>query len=128
MDEAAFARWLSAYGRAWENGDANAAVALFSPDATYQETPFDEPMIGHEAIYNYWLEGASAAQTDVKFTFSPLAFRGDSGLAHWNAVFKRVSNGDWVHLDGVLMARFKDDLCCEFREWWHRLEKSYTPK
>lgn len=56
MDKEGFQGWLDAYGRAWEQGNAAAVVALFAPDAAYYETPCDPPMSGHNAIrdYEWW--------------------------------------------------------------------------
>lgn len=123
MDEKQFQTWLEAYGRAWEEGDAAAAAALFAPDAAYYETPFDPPMTGREAIIAYWQEGAASAQRDVRFQYKALAVAGDLGLNHWTAAFTRVPSGVRVRLDGVMAVRFDTDgRCVEFREWWHRME------
>jgi hypothetical protein len=46
MDVRVFEEWLDALGRAWEGREADAAARLFTENATYQETPFDEPMRG----------------------------------------------------------------------------------
>jgi hypothetical protein len=37
-------RWISAYGRAWEDGDDPAVAELFTQDAIYRSHPFREPM------------------------------------------------------------------------------------
>ena len=50
MNRAEFGEWLNAYKLAWESGDPGKAAALFTPDVVYEETPFDEPMRGLEAI------------------------------------------------------------------------------
>lgn len=125
---AAFDDWLRRYGAAWQSGDPAAAVALFTADAAYHETPFDAPMVGAEAIRRYWTEGAQDAQRDVRFTATIVAFDGDTGTAHWRASFVRVPGGAFVELDGVLSARFAaDGRCREFREWWHRRETPRAP-
>lgn len=64
-----FERWLKGYVEAWESGDPNLAIELFTDDARYFEMPFDEPMIGRQAIYRYWTEGAGQAQRDLQFSF-----------------------------------------------------------
>jgi hypothetical protein len=118
-----FADWLERYGQAWRTGDPAAAGDLFSPDARYEENPFDEPMIGREAIIRYWDEGAGKAQKDVAFAFEILSVQDDSGVAHWRASFVRVPSGASVDLDGLLVARFSPEgVCYRFREWWHRRE------
>ena len=45
--------WLDAYGRAWENRDPEAAASLFTENATYHESPHDEPMRGRSKIVEY---------------------------------------------------------------------------
>lgn len=118
MARAAFERWLRQYGDAWIGGDPEAVLTLFSPDAAYFETPFDPPMVGHEAIRRYWTDGAKNAQRDVRFEAQPIAFDGTTGHALWRAAFVRVPSGVQVELDGVLSARFDARMqCTEFREW-----------
>jgi hypothetical protein len=78
MDEEKFDFWLEAYGRAWENRDP-AAVELFSENATYQETPFDEPARGREAIAGYWAR-VTAGQEGVRFGHEVLMVSGDTGV------------------------------------------------
>lgn len=118
-----FRHWLDRYGRAWVEGDPEAAVRLFSNTAAYHEVPFEAPMVGTEAIRRYWTDGAKNGQANVVFEATPTAFAAGTGHAHWHATFTRVPAGTFVELDGVLMARFDEDMrCTEFREWWHRKE------
>ena len=119
-----FDSWLQKYGAAWEKGDPDSAMTLFASDALYYETPFDDPMIGREAIYKYWREGAELDQEDIHFSYIILAVEGNVGLAHWRAQFKRLSSEKHVTLDGIFKVEFNDEGICEvFREWWHRTEK-----
>lgn len=128
LDPDAFEGWLRAYQRAWETGDPDAAVALFADDAAYYETPFDEPMVGAEAIRRYWSEGAEQAQADVRFRYTILSTAGRTGVARWSAAFERVPSGVGVELDGVLAAEFDTSGRCQaFGEWWHRRESGEGP-
>ena len=54
MDRESFHHWLVSYGCAWMGRDPEAAAALYAENATYQVTPYDKPLRGHEAIYKYW--------------------------------------------------------------------------
>jgi hypothetical protein len=123
MDAArTFEEWLDAYRRAWEGRDPDAAARLFTEGATYQETPFGEPMRGRAAIRAYW-EVVPANQRQIKFDSDVLAFTPDGGgLARWRASFVRVSTGVLVELDGIFLVRFVGGQCVEFREWWHSRE------
>lgn len=118
-----FEAWLNSYGTAWQKGDARAAIELFADGAAYHETPFDEPMLGKEAIYKYWSEGAGESQRDIRFAFDVVTVKENRGFARWHASFVRVRSGAHVELDGILSADFDDDgKCLVFREWWHRKE------
>ena len=122
MDARVFEEWLDAYRRAWEGRDPDAAACLFTEDATYQETPFEEPMRGRAAIRAYW-EGVPANQRQIKFESDVLAFTAHGeGLARWRASFVRISSGVLVELDGIFLVRLVEGRCTEFREWWHRRE------
>lgn len=44
---------MTEYGRASAENDPQASAHLFAPDARYYENPFDEPIAGRVAIYEY---------------------------------------------------------------------------
>jgi ketosteroid isomerase-like protein len=113
-------KWLDEYGRAWTGGNADAAVALFRADATYQETPFDEPMKGRDEIRAYW-QSATDEQKNVSFKSKVWAVAGNEAYAWWHATFKRA--GEDVELDGVFRLVFAAEgghlACTALQEWWH---------
>ncbi len=122
MDEAAFTKWLDAYRHMWESGDGSAIPHMYTEDARYYETPFDEPMVGRDQIAAY-AGDASVAQRNIRFHCEIYGAVGDTGLARWNASFERVPSGVKVELDGVFAIRMdNDNRCYELREWWHRVE------
>ncbi len=114
-----FAAWLDGYKEAWEMRDAEKAGALFTDDATYQETPFDDAMEGRAAIEEYW-SGVTADQRDVRFTYEVLTCDGDTCLAQWHAAFTSASGGAAIELDGVFLCDFADAQTVKsLKEWWH---------
>ncbi len=119
MDRESFENWLDAYGKAWESRDPQAAARLFTDDAPYYETPFDEPARAREGISEYWA-GATGSQRDVSFSSEVLAVTEDRGIARWKVDFTRISSDAPVKLDGIFLVEMNSDgLCTEFREWWH---------
>lgn len=60
-------RWVRGYIKAWETRDADAAAALFTPDAIYEEIPGvpERTFTGREAIRQYWRD-VTADQSDIK--------------------------------------------------------------
>ena len=123
VNQKSFEEWLRGYKRAWESRDAEAAAALFSPDARYYWTPFDPPQKGRTEIAAAW-QNAVSQQKDVTFTYTILATDGARGVAQWHTRLTTVPKGESLELDGILIAEFADPLrCSEFREWWHALGK-----
>ena len=119
MNHDTFQSWLDAYGRAWEAQDPEAAAALFTEDATYQEVPFDEPMRGRAAIAEYWSTNVQA-QDDIKFGYEILATTEDKGIARWWTSFVDVPSKARVKLDGIFVVTLDtENRCTVFQEWWH---------
>ncbi len=55
MDHAAAQEWLDRYIAAWESYDAAAIAGLFSEDVVYRYHPYDEPIVGRDAVVASWL-------------------------------------------------------------------------
>ena len=111
--------WLAGYKAAWENRDADAAAALFTPDAQYFETPHAAAFAGQEGVRDYWA-GVTADQRDVEVGTSLVAINGNTAVARWSSKFRLASNGANVALDGVFVLEFgQDGQCAVLREWWH---------
>jgi hypothetical protein len=120
IDLVAFESWLNAYGRAWENRDAEAASALFTEDGTYQVTPFLEPMRGRKAIFEYWSEVARTEE-NIKFGYEILAVNPGRNIARWSASFVRVPPGLHTKLDGIFLISLDEEGHCKsLQEWWHK--------
>jgi hypothetical protein len=117
-----FEEWLAAYGKASEEDDAKASAELFAPDARSYESPFDEPLVGHEAIYDYWDKGARTLK-DKESDYEMLAIHGNLGIARWQARFTHIASEKRIALDCIFLVEFDDNLKCRlFREWWHSQE------
>ena len=124
MNPESLRRWLDSYRSAWEERDPEAVIRLFAEDATYQETPFSQPMRGREAIRQYWSRAVVAYQEAIQFGYEVLAITEVSAIAHWWASFVRISSKTQVSLDGVFVLAFdKSGRCQELREWWVRKEQ-----
>jgi len=117
MGEDELRSWLEAYGRAWETQNADGFAALFSEDASYWEKPFDDPMVGTDAIRKY-SRLAAQHQQDVSFGFEMLSV--SPVVVRWWASYVKVANKEQTRLDGVFLLGFGDDgRCASLREWWH---------
>jgi hypothetical protein len=122
MDLHSLELWLTAYGRAWEEGDSNATGMLFTGDAAYQENPFDQPMRGRSAIIEYWTH-VPRTQENIHFSYEIIALTGATAIAHWWTSFTRIPSYSKVKLDGIFLLTFgEDNRCTSLREWWVRQE------
>lgn len=119
LTKAALAKWLDAYGDAWETRDADAAAQIFAEDATYRVTPYEEPHVGRDGVRSYWA-GVTENQRNVQFEYQTLSVSGNSGIAHWSASFDVAPDGTKIELDGIFVLEFAaDGKCRRLREWWH---------
>jgi SnoaL-like domain len=118
MDRESFNRWLGAYGKAWTGRNAEAAASLYADDATYQVTPFDEPLRGWAAIREYW-DGVAKTEEGIQFGYEILAVTAEHGIARWWASFVRVPPGLATKLDGIFLISLDGTGRCQsLREWW----------
>ncbi|HSR50050.1 MAG TPA: nuclear transport factor 2 family protein [Acidobacteriota bacterium] len=119
MDRDRLDLWLKAYGEAWQETDADAFTALFTPDVRYFWTPFQEPQKGRKELAEAFRE-ATSTQQEICFGWRILANDAELSIAHWSCSFTRKASETQVRLDGIFLLRFKrDGLCSELREWWH---------
>ena len=119
----AFEGWLDAYGTASQLNDPQASAELFSEAALYFETPFSEPMVGREAIYQYWARGAQALSDKVS-SYEILAVTDNAGIANWRSEFTVIASGKRFALNCLFIVEFDDHGKCHlFREWWHIQEQ-----
>ena len=119
MHLGAFDSWLSRLNAAYENRDSHEAANLFSEDATYQQSPFEQPLVGHSDILKFWSE-VPITQEKVQFEYEILAVTEQSGIAHWWVSFISIPEKKHIKRDGVLMISLDfDGRCKHFREWWH---------
>ena len=96
MDRDTVMRWVDGYERAWRSGDLDAVGQLFTEDARYRSSPYEEPEVGHAAIRAFWLD-------DEGETFSvsaePVAVEGRDAVVR-------------------LEVRYGDPVSQEYRDLW----------
>ena len=113
MDHAAFQSWLDRYIAAWRSNDRADIEALFSAEARYFYGPYQEPLIGREAIATDWLANPDEPGS-WEAEYRPLAIEGDVAVS---AGESRYTNGRTF--SNIYVCRFDaDGRCAEFREWF----------
>lgn len=54
MDPENVRRWVAEYERAWREQDSSAVTHLFTDQAHYLDSPYEDPRVGHQAIAAEW--------------------------------------------------------------------------
>ena len=120
MERAVVADWLSAYVQAWETGSPEAIGDLFTDDATYSFHPYDEPVVGRQAIVDSWLKDPDEPGT-FEAAYQPIAIDGDVAVVNGRSRYfkdssRRELTKEW---DNIFVIEFdKDGRCNSFREWY----------
>ena len=116
-------QWVADYERAWRGGDLPGIRRLFTEDARYRRSPYEEPAVGHDGIAAFWLD-------DDGRTFSvaaePVAVEGRDAV-----VRLEVRYGDPVAQEyrDLWVLRFAPDGRVEdFEEWAYWPGRPYTPE
>lgn len=107
--------FLEKYKKAWDTRDADLAASLFTRDARYKANPFEEPIIGREAIHDYWAE-ATGRQEDIHFTVTNSLHTGYVLIAEWTCTYR--ATGKRRELAGMFFADFYGPQVRAFREYW----------
>jgi SnoaL-like domain len=116
--------WLDRYVAAWQSYDRGAIEELFTEDAQYRYHPWDDPVIGRDAIVDDWLSPAGdPAKRDAPGTvdaeYTPYAIDGDLvvavGTTTYHADASRAKTSRVYH-NVFLMEFDENDNCRSFTE------------
>jgi hypothetical protein len=129
MDHETAQGWLDRYVDAWLSYDPDDISALFSEDIAYRYHPYDEPIVGRDAVVASWLgEDATgvASTRDAPGTYdaeySPVAVDGDTVVATGTSQYREVPGGPIVRTyENCFIIRFNSEgHCREFTEYYIR--------
>jgi ketosteroid isomerase-like protein len=114
-------RWVAEYERAWRDRDLAAVERLFTEDAHYRPSPYEESEVGHEAIKAFWLDDEG---TEFTVDAAPVAVEGQHAVVrvevHYGTPVSQEYRDLWV-------LRFADDGRVEdYEEWAYWPGKSYS--
>ena len=115
--------WVDAYERAWRAADRDAIEQLFTPSARYLRSPYAEPLDGHAAIQDFWVDDDEDG-TIFAMEAWPVVADGTDAV-----VRVKIDYGDPVHQEYVdlWVLRFADDGRVEhFEEWAYWPDKPFT--
>jgi hypothetical protein len=102
---------------AWKTYDPAKIGDLFSQDVLYRYHPYDEPVVGREAVVGSWLEDPDEPGT-YEGTYEPFAVEGDVAVAVGHSSYRKDDGSVEVY-DNCYVMRFDDaGRCLAFTEWF----------
>jgi ketosteroid isomerase-like protein len=110
---------IDTFGRGWAKPDVDLLMSVYTPSATFLETPFSESLRGVEAIRRYWLE-VPYNQSEITFTSGEIYAAGPWFSTEFKCVFRRRRSGDWVDARGAIFCETEGNAISEMRMYWHR--------
>jgi hypothetical protein len=118
MDRKSVQVWLDNYVEAWRMYEPAQIGDLFSEDALYYYSPFDDPVRGREAIVKDWLAEPNAAGS-WEARYVPVAVEGDVSVAQGRTRYLRSDRTIEREFDNIFVMRFDEaGRCASFTEWF----------
>lgn len=114
-DRATVSRWLAGYEAAWRAPGTEGLGTLFTSDATYLQSPYEQPLTGLAAIERMW-EGEREGPDEV-FTLATdiLAVEGPTAVVRAEVFYGEPPRQEYRDLWVILLA--DDGRCTRFEEW-----------
>ncbi|MBX3029171.1 MAG: nuclear transport factor 2 family protein [Chloroflexi bacterium] len=108
---------LARLKRAAEQRDVDLALAQFREDAELRGDPFEEPLVGANAIRAAWND-AAATRVNVEMDAEQVWAVGTTVLARWHGAYTRRSDAHRIRQRGFLTIELDDaGLIARMREW-----------
>jgi ketosteroid isomerase-like protein len=114
-DRTAVSRWLAGYEAAWRAPGTAALAGIFTREATYRQSPYEEPVVGLEAIGRMWDE--ERASPDEIFTLATEILAVDGVTAVVRAEVRYGNPVNQEYRDLWIMRLDGDGRCTWFEEW-----------
>ena len=115
MQRADLARWIDGYERAWRTAGTSGLERLFTEDATYRPGPFDERVVGLEALAAFWEAEREGPDEQFTLAWEPVAIEGDVGVARVEVVY--AGPPERMYRDLWIVTLAADGRCSAFEEW-----------
>jgi ketosteroid isomerase-like protein len=125
-DRSAVSRWLADYEAAWRAPGTGALAGLFTSDATYLQSPYEQPVAGLDAIKRMWEDERDGPGEVFTLVTDILAVDGPTAV-----VRAEVRYGDPLRQEyrDLWIIRLADDgRCTWFEEWPYWPERPHAAR
>jgi ketosteroid isomerase-like protein len=108
-----FEAWIAAYERAWRTAGVEMLAELFSEDAAYRMSPYEEPARGLAAIGELWERERAGPGEEFEIGHEVIAIEGDAAVARIEVAYARGER----YRDLWIVRFAADGRSREFEEW-----------
>ena len=116
-------RWVDEYERAWRASDPRGAARLFTETARYRRSPYEEPLVGHAEIEQFWPVDEGRPFT---MTAQPVAVDGRDAVVRVQVGYGEPAPQEYRDLWVLRFAA--DSRVEEFEEWAYWPDKPYMSR
>jgi ketosteroid isomerase-like protein len=114
-DRAMVTRWLADYEAAWRAPGTEGLAEIFADDATYRPAPYEEPVVGLDAIRRMWDEERDGPDEIFTIVTDIVAVDGPTAVVRAEV---RYGNPVSQEYRDLWVMRLRDDGRCDrFEEW-----------
>jgi ketosteroid isomerase-like protein len=107
--------WIDRYEGAWRDPDTGSVRSLFTEDATYRMSPYEEPHSGLAAIAEMWEAEREGPDEAFTMTSEIVAVDGDVAVARVEVIYGDPNDREYRDL--WVMRFAPDGRCVAFEEW-----------
>jgi SnoaL-like domain len=115
LERADVEAWLAGYERAWRSAGTSSLGELFTGDATYQQSPYQAPLAGLNAIAAMWEEEREGPEERFTMTSSVVAVDERVAVVRVEVRYESASPSEYRDLWVIRFA--PDGRCATFEEW-----------
>jgi ketosteroid isomerase-like protein len=115
VDRASVARWIEEYEAVWRAPGTEALAGIFTPDATYLQGPYEEPVTGLPAIGRMWEAEREGPDEAFQMASDIIAVEGATAVVRVEVRYGDPVTEEWRDLWLVRFAA--DGRCARFEEW-----------
>jgi SnoaL-like domain len=113
IDWASVETWIGAYERAWRTAGSDPLSGLFTEDASYRMSPYEDAAHGLASIAALWERERVGPDEEFEMSSEIVAIEGDTAVARIEVTY--ASGEEYRDLWIVRFAG--DGRCREFEEW-----------
>jgi ketosteroid isomerase-like protein len=114
-DRAMVSRWLAAYEDAWRTPGTESLAGVFTGDATYLQSPYEQPVTGLDAIKRMWEEEREGPDEVFTLATNILAVDGATAVVRAEVCYGGPPRQEYRDLWVIRLAG--DGRCSWFEEW-----------